>query len=349
MVACRSTTQPTSRATGSTSTAALCTFQDQGPRPGRGRWCSSASSSVTTPPGATRSRCRVPRPIYGVDGHRRGLVLRFQVSGRPGDLQCCRGSPVSDYRPLLPVALRRVGPRPSAARSATCGTRTATATPARSRTRSTGAQPLTPAGSTSTRASPTIRSRSSLTAALQRWGPGHRAGQGGPRLLAHPDRVPHPDVGLHRPGQRAGASCADLVGQEINKVTSASPTRRGPRRRRPVAGGITASDCAGSSAIARPTRLDLTEQCDFGPLLEPGAPTLNCGRAVTKTALGGLRGRAGRLDPGRGGRHTPAPGVPWEASASAPGGHAGGVAYGPGPDVGHSARRTRMTCRRATG
>lgn len=126
------------------------------------------------------------------------------------------------------------------------------------------------------------------------------------------------------------ASCNDLVGQPIQTLSTATNAK-------PVAASsIRRGDCAQVANMAAAVELRTDPvQCNFKPLLDPNTPVL-CGDGGTETQVwvedfeDGLAG------------WTPAEqvvfsggfGMPWEASTSAPGDHAGGVAYGPAPDLG---------------
>jgi Zn-dependent metalloprotease len=125
------------------------------------------------------------------------------------------------------------------------------------------------------------------------------------------------------------ASCADLTGQPINQVTvapNATPTAADP---------IAAADCSSlhTAILATEMRTEPT-QCAFQPLLDPDAPDV-CGAGTKRKTVWkedfehGLRGWKAHANSVFGG-----PTFPWKASRSAPGGHAGGVAYGPAPDLG---------------
>jgi hypothetical protein len=126
------------------------------------------------------------------------------------------------------------------------------------------------------------------------------------------------------------AACLDLVDQPIRRLTTAANAK-------PVAAAsIRRGDCAqvGNMAAAVELRTDPV-QCAFKPLLDPNTPAL-CGDGGTETQVwvedfeDGLAGwTAGQQVVYSGGF-----GKPWEASTSAPGGHAGGVAFGPAPDLG---------------
>ena len=126
------------------------------------------------------------------------------------------------------------------------------------------------------------------------------------------------------------ASCLDLVGQPIKKLSTVADAHPGD------AAAITRADCAqvGNMATAVELRTDPV-QCNFKPLLDKNTPAL-CGTGGSSTQVwkedfeDGLAGwTAGQQVVFAGGF-----GQPWEASTSAPGGHTGGVAYGPAPDRG---------------
>ena len=126
------------------------------------------------------------------------------------------------------------------------------------------------------------------------------------------------------------ASCLDLVGQPIRKLTTAANASPS------AAASIRRADCAQVSNVIAAVELRLDpSQCEFKPLFDPNTPEL-CGAGGTETQVwtedfeDGLNGwTASQQVVFRGGF-----GMPWEASTSAPGGHAGGVAYGPAPDRG---------------
>ena len=120
------------------------------------------------------------------------------------------------------------------------------------------------------------------------------------------------------------ASCTELTGEDINAMDitpEAGPT--------PTA-SITAADCAAVTAAATATELRTEPvQCGFQPLLKQGAPAL-CGAGTsTKTlykeafedGLAGWTTESEIVYPGGGSS-------PWVADATAPGGHATGVARG---------------------
>lgn len=109
-----------------------------------------------------------------------------------------------------------------------------------------------------------------------------------------------------------------------------------------LADRITAADCeqVGKVIDAVELRLDPTEKCDWEPILAPGeGPSLDCGEGTEATSLfsedfeDGLQGWGTDQEVVYAG----ATGIPWEASTSAPGGHEGGVAFGPDPVIGSCA------------
>jgi hypothetical protein len=137
------------------------------------------------------------------------------------------------------------------------------------------------------------------------------------------------------------ASCADLTGQPINKITLASGDVQ-------PATPITAADCGELSKVIAATELRKEPvQCDFQPLLDPAAPSL-CGDGfVNQVAWSedfedGLAGWTASKDvvyPG---------GInePWVAKSVKD--HAGKVAFGPAPDEGQcSGAAPKFNLRRA--
>ncbi len=126
------------------------------------------------------------------------------------------------------------------------------------------------------------------------------------------------------------ASCADLVGEPINVLTTA--TNAPPNPATPVA----AADCTQvTNMIAAVELRRAPVQCNFQPLLKPGGPSL-CGAGFsTKTVwseafedgLTGWEKDSEIVYPGGGS-------LPWQADATPPGGRTGGVARGDGGDGG---------------
>ncbi len=126
------------------------------------------------------------------------------------------------------------------------------------------------------------------------------------------------------------SSCTDLVGLPINKVSTAADGT-------PVAAApITAGDCAQVNTMTAAVELRTEPvQCNFQELLDKDTPA-TCGAGFKANVVwkedfeDGLAGWTTDQEVVFEG----ATGLPWEASTTAPGGRAGGVAYGPGPDEG---------------
>lgn len=127
------------------------------------------------------------------------------------------------------------------------------------------------------------------------------------------------------------ASCADLTGKPIKKLTLE------PGATAPAATPITATDCAQVAAVntAVEFRTDPTSQCKWTPMFDPNTPSV-CGDGFSTVDVwsedfsDGLAGWTPSSDVEfTGGIH-----AAWAASSSAPGHHAGGVAYGPAPEQG---------------
>ncbi|WP_167736783.1 M4 family metallopeptidase [Nocardioides sp. 1609] len=126
------------------------------------------------------------------------------------------------------------------------------------------------------------------------------------------------------------ASCSDLVGQPINKLTTAvdaTPT---------AAPSITAADC--TSVAKAMTAVEMRKdpvQCNFQPLLAKGTLS-SCGEGtVTETTVlddfeNGLDAWTKDEVLAEGATE----GFDWEASTDAPAGRTGGLAYAPDPDAG---------------
>jgi Zn-dependent metalloprotease len=126
------------------------------------------------------------------------------------------------------------------------------------------------------------------------------------------------------------ASCSDLVGAPIRRLTTQADAAT------QAAASVRRADCAqvDNAAAAVELRREPT-QCNFQPLLDKNTPAL-CGEGGTETQVwsedfeDGLAGWTSEQQVVFSGGF----GQPWEASTSAPGDHAGGVAYGPAPDQG---------------
>ena len=130
-------------------------------------------------------------------------------------------------------------------------------------------------------------------------------------------------------------SCTDLVGQDINVVTTE------PDAEEQLATPIAAGDCASVTAAIAATemRSGTPERCNFRPILTKGAPGV-CGTGFkTKTVWNekfedGLAGWEKDQEIADLGGYQGGFGAPWRLSENAPLGREGGVAYGPAPDRG---------------
>ncbi len=132
------------------------------------------------------------------------------------------------------------------------------------------------------------------------------------------------------------ASCTDLLGEEINAVTLGDSETGGGPAEPAAAEPIDAADCAAVDAVVQAVELDQEPvQCEFGPILAKDTPSL-CGDDFTTDVVwsedfeDGLAGWTQDEELVYEGTE----GIPWEPTTSAPGGHAGGVAYAPDPDEG---------------
>ncbi len=134
-------------------------------------------------------------------------------------------------------------------------------------------------------------------------------------------------------------SCTDLVGQDINEVSTAingTPTLATP---------ITATDCDTIAAVTLATEMRTPPtQCNFQPLLDKNTPSV-CGPgfdekvAYSENFEDGLAGWTADevladIPPEDGGPYQGGFGAPWEAIDEAPEGNSTSVAYGPAPDEG---------------
>ncbi|WP_183094155.1 M4 family metallopeptidase [Nocardioides stalactiti] len=139
------------------------------------------------------------------------------------------------------------------------------------------------------------------------------------------------------------AACQALQGQSIERVTLGAPadpdgSDGGVVEPELVVGGTTEADCAAvSDAIAETElRLDPTEECEWQPLLQPGAPSLSCGDDTSTTTTwsedfeDGLAGWTQDVELG----FPFSEGIPWEAADEGPAGHDSSVAFGPDPVAG---------------
>lgn len=134
-------------------------------------------------------------------------------------------------------------------------------------------------------------------------------------------------------------SCADLVGQPINQLSTVLDAPA------VAATPITAADCTEPAKVllASEMRTPVT-QCDFQPLLAQGAPSV-CGAGFTtdtvysedfEDGLGGWTAAQtlASIDLGDGETYEGGFGAPWETTTTVPGDHGTTVAYGPTPDEG---------------
>jgi Zn-dependent metalloprotease len=126
------------------------------------------------------------------------------------------------------------------------------------------------------------------------------------------------------------ASCAALTGTTVNKLSTA--TNAPPV----VSGTIAATDCAQVSKVIAAVELRTEPvQCNFQPLLDPNTPAL-CGSGFKQHNIwkedfeDGLAGWGSAVQYANPANNS----LPWRASTSAPGGHAGGAAYGVGTGEG---------------
>jgi Zn-dependent metalloprotease len=135
------------------------------------------------------------------------------------------------------------------------------------------------------------------------------------------------------------ASCADLQGVDLEKVSLGNPSLAdgsdgGVANPEVVDGGMTTADCARVLSAINETelRLDPTDQCEWEPLLQPGAPALDCGAdkvteaSYTEDFEDGLAGWTQDEELTFPEGH----GYPWETTGSAPE-HSGTAAFGPDP------------------
>lgn len=141
------------------------------------------------------------------------------------------------------------------------------------------------------------------------------------------------------------ASCAQLTGADIERVTLGDPTEPdgsdgGVGNPEIIDGGMTATDCAEvTKAIAETElRMDPTAQCEWEPLLKPNAPELECGEGTSEVVTfeenfegdEGLEGWTTDEEMVFADTET----FPWEQVFTAPE-RSGGVAYSPAPDSGN--------------
>lgn len=129
-------------------------------------------------------------------------------------------------------------------------------------------------------------------------------------------------------------ACTDLVGQPINKLSTAVNGTQSP------ATPITATDC--EQVVKTMTAVEMRAnpvQCNFQPLLNKDTPSL-CGADFSEYDVysedfeNGLAGWTADFELYDDGSYAGGIHAPWEATTDAPGNHPGGVAYGPVPDLG---------------
>jgi len=125
-------------------------------------------------------------------------------------------------------------------------------------------------------------------------------------------------------------SCADLVGQKVNNLSTTSTPNRGPK---PT---ITAGNCASVAQMTQAVefRNDPTEQCHFQPILQPNAPAV-CGDQPATTVFSenfesGLDGWTLTNQ----GVYAGWPNLDWTTDSSLPAGRTGSAAFGADPDAG---------------
>ena len=146
------------------------------------------------------------------------------------------------------------------------------------------------------------------------------------------------------------ASCADLLGQEINKVTLGESATGGSAATPALADPITAADCTAVGQASAAVELAAEPvQCEFGPLLAKNTPAL-CGAGFTSKAtwsedfedgLAGWTQDEELVYPGT-------TGLAWEASTAAPVVTLVVSPTAPTPRPGAAAMGMRTTSRAAT-
>jgi hypothetical protein len=126
-------------------------------------------------------------------------------------------------------------------------------------------------------------------------------------------------------------SCADLVGQKVNNLSTASTPNRGPRQT------ITSGNCTSVAEMTQAVefRQDPTEQCHFQPILQPEAPPVCGDQPATEVFKDDFED--GQLDGwtlSNQGVYTGWPGLDWATDSSLPAGRAGSAAFAADPDAG---------------
>ncbi|HEY0643913.1 MAG TPA: M4 family metallopeptidase, partial [Nocardioides sp.] len=124
------------------------------------------------------------------------------------------------------------------------------------------------------------------------------------------------------------AACSALIDRPINEITLERNTSATLDER------ITKADCAEVTKMiaAVELRLDPTQECGWEPILaKDGVPTYSCGAGTSAQTLfaDDFEGGLTKWTTDKEIVYTGAQNRPWVASDEAPGGHAGGVAYGP--------------------
>ena len=126
------------------------------------------------------------------------------------------------------------------------------------------------------------------------------------------------------------ASCRDLTGVPLTGLSTDPPA--GPSEQ-----AITAADCASVTQMTAAVELRTSPatQCNFQPLLQPGAPALCPGRGKPKAIYSsGFKRNLDGWRVSNEGRYPGWPGLNWRARSALPGGRSGGAAFGPDPGLG---------------
>jgi hypothetical protein len=128
------------------------------------------------------------------------------------------------------------------------------------------------------------------------------------------------------------AACQDLIDVQLEGLSTTS-TPAGPSGE-----AITAADCAEVDKMidAVELRLDPAVQCNFQPILQPNSPDV-CSQGMrlrTHFKEDFDDGLAGWTLTNQG-VYAGWPGLNWELSTTAPGGHSGSTAFAPDPNIGN--------------